>query len=266
MRKSKYTDVLTKELLEQKYKDLKTIEAISENMEISIDTISKYLKLFNINYSKHYQRQFNVNDDFFKNDTPENQYVAGFIAADGCILNKSITKIGLQLRDKCHLEMINNLMDSTFPIKIYKYSKLPKNGNTHYCQLSISSQEIVNDLLKWNIGPRKSLKYEMPNWLLTSPNINHFIRGYFDGDGCISRTKSKSRKVWQKTASIIATKNFCNQINDLGILNKVKLIKHYNMFVIPWSGNNNIRKLGEFLYKDCNNIFLKRKFDRFELT
>lgn len=57
--------------------------------------------------------------------------------------------------------------------------------------LQVKSPKMVSDLEKWRCVPRKSLKIDsFPH--IDASLYSHFIRGYFDGDGCLSYVKTEN--------------------------------------------------------------------------
>lgn len=140
--------------------------------------------------------KYQVNHSLFQEETERSFYLAGFIAADGCIrisktnnsrnyINHRLV-ISLSKNDKEHLIMIRSLLESTHPIHDYEIKNSKRNPNWNdvwESKLMITSEQIVNDLKKFNVVPRKSLIYTFPKWLENHPLKHHFMRGYFDGDG-----------------------------------------------------------------------------------
>ncbi len=147
------------------------------------------------NQKKLYSK-YSVNHNLFKEESERSFYLAGFIAADGCIriakTNKARNYINYRLQislsknDKDHLEKIKSLLEATNPIYDYEIKNSKRNtkwNDVWESKLLITSKEIVNDLKKFNVKPRKSLTYIFPKWLIKHPLCVHFMRGYFDGDG-----------------------------------------------------------------------------------
>lgn len=87
----------------------------------------------------------------FKEITPESSYWAGFIAADGCVDEKGRVRFYLQLSDHTHLQKFAEFVGSSHKINI--------DQKRNRCSLEFVCSQIVTDLLKWNIVPRKSLEY-----------------------------------------------------------------------------------------------------------
>lgn len=112
--------------------------------------------------------------------------------------------------------------------------------------------------------PKKSLVLEFPDVFVFSNKdlIRHFIRGYFDGDGCISqyvRTKVVSPHV-----ELIGTKPFINKIIEYSGINGI--IYHDkrhndNTFSLRFSKNSGIDFIN-YLYDNCN-IYLNRKYSKY---
>lgn len=263
---------LSKEILEYEYKSCGSMQKVANKLNISVDSVYKYMKIFGIEYKKHYSGHYRCNDNFFKLNSPESFYLAGFIAADGSVQYRKyskVLKITLSNKDKNHLYKIKTILNSDHPIKEYlvKKSKLVKTEN--YCaELQIANKTIVDDLSIFNIIPNKTKTYTMPDWLLNHPFINHFMRGYFEGDGSITYCGlSKNRKVKQLSFSIIGTEKFIKDYNNILAMNcqinPAKITKHYSVYKISFSGNNVVKKIYNFLYNN-NSIFLDRKKYFFE--
>jgi hypothetical protein len=190
MRKSKLQDRLTKEILEYEYNSCGSMQKISDKLQVSIDSIYKYMKLYNIQYDKHYTGIYSCDNNFFSKNTEEAFYWAGFIAADGSVQKRKyskILKITLSTNDLKHLELFKKQILCDCPIKEYivKPSKLVKTSNK-CCEIQIVSEKIFEDLARFNVVPDKTFIYQIPDWLLEHPLRHHFMRGYFDGDGCIT--------------------------------------------------------------------------------
>jgi hypothetical protein len=272
MSKNRLQNVLTKEILEYEYKTCGSMQKMADKLQISVDSVYKYMKLYGIQYAPHYQGLYDCNENIFRNETPEAFYLAGFIAADGSLQKRKyskILKITLAKKDRSHLEKIKILLQSNHPIKEYyvKPSKLIK--KTGMCaEIQIVSNNIFDDLSKFNIVPNKTFKYLMPDWLIPHPLINHFMRGYFDGDGTITYCGlGKNRTVKQMLFSVLGTKRFINEYKNIlalnANLNDAKIIKQDNVYRISYSGNNIVKRIYDFLYNETT-IHLDRKENKFK--
>ena len=121
------------------------------------------------------------------------------------------------------------------------------------------SNKLCNDLIKLGCTPRKSLTLEFPD--IATNFHRHFIRGYIDGDGCISFRKNGHRRNLQIT--IVGTEPFLNTLQflffkELGIKYK-KLQNKGRAKGLTINGNLQCKKLVDWLYID-SNICLERKY------
>jgi len=271
MRKSKLQDILTKEILEYEYKNLGSMQKISDKLGVSIDSVYKYMKLHQIQYEQHYTGIYDCNHDLFSEENEKAFYLAGFIAADGSLQKRKyskILKICLSIKDKDHLINIRNWMESNNPIKEYVVKPSKKVKRAGLCaELQIVSHQIYDDLSNFNIVPRKSLIYSLPDYLLDHKLINHFLRGVFDGDGCITNCGlGEGRNVLQKHFNILGTEKFMQQYQEVLLknsdINGVKITQKDNVWSLSYSGNNKVQSIYDFLYKDAT-IYLDRKRDKF---
>jgi hypothetical protein len=272
MRKSKLASILTKEMLKYEYEQLGSLQKMANKLQVDVKSISKYMKLYNIPYVPHNQRTYLCNDNIFSVENEKAFYLAGFIAADGSLQKRQyskILKITLSKTDFQHLEKIRDLMDSNNPIKEYIVPPSELIPTEQRCvEIQIVSKQIFDDLAKFNIVPNKTDIYKFPKWLIDHPLVNHFMRGYFDGDGCISRCGlGEGRTVIQKSISMLGTKSFIRTFRDVLAKNsKLSLAKMYihndSVWAFRYTGNGNAKKIYDFLYKDAT-VYLDRKRDKF---
>jgi hypothetical protein len=110
--------------------------------------------------------------------------------------------------------------------------------------------------------PRKSLTLKFPEFLKEHPLVNHFIRGFFDGDGCIIYRKGKTTN--RLHFSIVGTLNMIENIMNIFYkklqirprkIYSSKISPVFNLFV---DHKNDILKVQKFLYENAT-IFLERK-------
>jgi LAGLIDADG-like domain len=247
------------------------INGVMTKYNIHPITINKGLKFLGID--KIRESCYFVNENFFDDETPEAFYIAGFIAADGCLYDQkksnkpNILNITLALKDKNHLEKIKNLLQFAGPLHLGGQEKRNDNGTLTICEnisLQICSTKICNSLKRFGLGERKSLTYKMSKWLLTHPLVNYFLLGYFDGDGHIGfNNKRKNARV-----EIVGTKKFLQQLNKL--LTKNNIIDEYKrkisykngIYRIGYSGNPNIIKIYSYLLGN-KIIYMQRKYNMY---
>lgn len=118
--------------------------------------------------------------DIFGEGDSEAHWLAGLVAADGCILSDrawTLTQSGECGRST--VGRVRSIIEHTS--KVYEYQ--PKRGQLAHT-LYVSSPQMVSDLATdYGVTPRKSLTYGWPS--LRDPYVADFMAGFIDGDGCI---------------------------------------------------------------------------------
>lgn len=208
-----------------------------------------------------YRRKYVYNTDFFKSIHSEIQaYWLGFIYADGFITRKDkVFSIKLSKVDKAHLELFIKHFNSNIPVNDYtNYSGFGK-GNM-YSQIAVVDTDIVNDLKLLGVKNNKTQNCHYPSFLFKGNEFeNHFIRGFFDGDGSVyNRTQCNSLGI-----SFSGTEEFLNGIkNTLSFTgsqaNLHKESGNKQSFTLKYGGRHLVKEIYEYLYNDAT-IFLPRK-------
>jgi hypothetical protein len=140
----------------------------------------------------------NLNTTYFKQiDTSEKAYFLGLIAADGNVHiklckdrgNRYDFRLSLKEDDKYLLEKFNNVIGNSLSIKTTKeklvsVKKSKSYMSSKHCIVSIYNREFVTSLVNLGILPNKS-HLGIDTSKIPTKYISDFIRGYFDGDGCI---------------------------------------------------------------------------------
>lgn len=173
----------------QYYLDMgKTPKYISDTLNINYSTLGWYLNHLGLRF-----RPNPGNINYFKViDTYAKAYILGFIAADGALVptktRLTITlTITVKYEDREVLEFIKSEIGNTHNIiDIQRPSSFDATKMIHHARLAFSTPELVKDIMKYGITPRKSLN--MDNIIDNIPYKfrDAFIIGYFDGDGAVS--------------------------------------------------------------------------------
>jgi hypothetical protein len=268
------SSIVSPEILGEAYARLGSLKAVGRELKIDPESVSLYMEKFGLAYKK--QLIYNCDHEFFSRDTEESFYIAGFIAADGCVKDRKgkygnprpEVYIGLSKTDKDHLEKIRNTLKAETPIRdfLVKNSKRnPKWNDTWKSELTINSKQMCDDLKRFNIVPRKSLIYTFPEWMVTHPLKHHFIRGYNDGDGSFYIPKLQNgRTVEQLYFSMRGTPQFLQVIREI-VEQECNLEHRKNPIrissghgVLEYGGNHIIEKLAKYIYQNAT-IYLPRK-------
>jgi len=246
------------------------INKISEISGYSTRHISKILKEKKINIFR--RKNYVLNDNFFTNIVNEDQgYLLGLIYADGAVENNR-NAISISSKEKEYLEKINIILNYNGEI----VERTSGYGKKYYI-ISFSSEQMSKDLKKYGLGNNKAKNvFSLPD--IPEELIRHFIRGYFDGDGCIyettSATKSNNKKYYYKcyNVEIIGNKRFLESIGNIfskyEISYTFKNSKCDYMKYIRVKGGKNLRKLYDLFYNNSNTYLLRKKliFDRINIT
>jgi len=112
----------------------------------------------------------------------------------------------LQEEDK---EILKKFSDKLYDGKEFLYFIKGRKTNKNQYGLTLHNKHISTKLNQLGCVAKKSLILKFPEWLIDSELQRHFIRGYFDGDGCISSSQRKNRNCIAYYFSIVSTKDFC---------------------------------------------------------
>jgi hypothetical protein len=192
-------------------------------------------------------------------DSPEKAYWLGFLFADGYI-RKFQLSLCLSSKDKSHLIKFKNLIESDSEIKDSFIKKKYKGEDKTYFSstLNIYSINIYNDLLQYGLHRNKSLTLRPPV-NLPEHYFRDFIRGYFDGDGCVSTFKK------YKKMKILGTYEFLNWINKVLSDNGASfrdIDKQTNKIFRIQYNTKDVKLIYDYFY-DQSTIHLERKKQKF---
>jgi len=206
------------------------------------------------------RQQTPINYDYFKTWSKNMAYIFGLWCADGYISTKNNTyqfSIKLHKNDKYLLQQILDEMQSKH--KIYE-------NKDNSCLFNIGSKTIVNDII--NLGGKEAKSLDLEFSYVPKEYLADFIRGYFDGDGCISYNKTNNiyntsisgGSIRFLDALINAIKSFDTSIG--GGICKNNRNENSNTFKI-WFGKKDTIKLGNIMYSENCCLKLNRKFEKF---
>jgi hypothetical protein len=238
----KWTNEETKFLIEN-VKIMTTIE-IAKKLNKKIDGVRN--KIVGLKIKTGYRKT--VNEDFFKKWSKDMAYVLGLWFADGN-LDKNLDRFSICSIDIEILIKIKKIMESEHPIRLNK-----KGNRTHI--LAINRKEMCRDLLTLGGVPCKSLIAEFPQ--IPEKYIHHFIRGNFDGDGCISFGYKGYPKI-----SFLGTHHFLKGVlNAVGVEGEIKKARECRVHYLLFSGIKAQRVL-KYMYGQ-SNLYIERKYKRYQ--
>lgn len=244
----------------------------------NIDPICKCLtcgKEFEIQLSKHKKgggkyctikcfkesQRSKVNSDFFANPTSDMAYVLGVFMSDGYLTKKTSGNLFLclKLNDKDLLETIKALMKFEGSVC---GAGLTQSGNQSY-KIEISDSKIISDVQKWGIVERKTLTAKFPIEL-PQEYWRDFIRGIFDGDGCVHLSKDKRRKSsYLRQCVFLGTRDILSYIPNLMELED-KVVEYKKICRLAYYKLSDLQKIFDVLYYSDDAPCLQRKKLKFE--
>lgn len=160
--------------------------------------------------------------------------------------------------DKDIIKEFCNDINSTYPISINKNSISPNNR----ARLHIANYTFCQHLLRHGIIPHKTGKEKIPD-TVPSQYIKDFIRGYFDGDGCVRFYNKTTTTCMGKFHMVSCSYTILNDLFSIlpAIFSKKSLhlkSKSNHIYELETANLVNIAKIYDYLYYDgC--ICLKRK-------
>lgn len=208
-------------------------------------------------------------ESFFDRWSPEMAYVLGYFAADGCMFRNprgsyyfQFTSTNAQL-----LVLVRKLLKATNAIERYRPKSVA--WKTRY-SLQVGSRRVFEQLQSLGFTPAKSLILRWP--LVPAKVLSHFVRGYFDGDGCIaygsyvhSGTKVPTRQLFVQFVS--GSRRFLQGLHDA--LRNVDAVAGGSLslassgFHLQYSTRDAIR-LHQFIYPRYDIPCLHRKRVKFQ--
>ncbi|MFH1225685.1 MAG: LAGLIDADG family homing endonuclease [bacterium] len=189
-------------------------------------------------------------------------YILGFICADGSLEDASYLR-GKYLRiyntDYYIINEIKHRLGSEHKI----VPSSPKGKRKVLYMLRIGSHEIFQDLSRLNIHPNKSLNMEIP--IIPEKYFNSFLRGYFDGDGCIYIEKQKNNL---KIIFTSGSKSFLDDLSELisnyFSINPHRVFNSHRSYQLKYCQKDSL-KIFRYIYKNTENgLYLTRKRDKYQ--
>lgn len=209
-------------------------------------------------------------------DNPEKAYWLGFLYADGYNSGRYV-QLTISYHDFNHLKKFRRFMQSTHCIRYRK--------TDHTVNITIVSKKLSNALTRLGCVRGKTYSANFP----ALHNLRHiyyrdFIRGFFDGDGCIRKIEYNdvtcSNSIVRKTYKVSFTVkmlHFAEQLKKAiehivagievkiyHLCDKVYSDKIYDQYEVYIQGEFWIRAFLDTLYRDTN-IYMDRKYKRYLL-
>lgn len=236
-----------------RYQQGESCQNIADSFNVTFHTISNILEKNNILRNNKY-KNLNLDENYFeKIDRIDKAYFLGFMLTDGNVSSKeNIIRLSLSSKDEEILNIFKEKTGNENKICIRE----DKNHSERIFQLR--NKKWKDDLSKYGVVPQKTAISEMP--IIQKNMMPHLIRGMIDGDGWISAAAHQigfcgnEKTVTQLKDYLVKTLNIYN----------VKVIHpSENLWQVSWASINDIVKIGNYIYRDKNDCYLKRKYNNF---
>lgn len=244
------------------------LKVIAEKYGITVPCLKYQMKKRNFKHIPYRYRVNNLNENYFETiDSEEKAYFLGFLLADGCVAKSSPTlskpdtlSVILNVKDIEILEFMKNQLEADN--KIIFNTTTNNFGTSNTCRFVVRSTKLCSDLIKAGITPRKTGKERIPE--MSSELMPHYIRGFFDGDGCITKSRSYATVGFTSCYECLEQLNiiFHDTLN-LEMKNIHKESGSKQAFRLYYGKISDVCSLYDYFY-DNATIYLKRKKDKFE--
>lgn len=252
MKRSHYTQK-ERDFVFNNFKKL-SINDICKNIDKSRRSLFSFLRMNKINIKDNWNL-YDVQPSIFLNiKSPEVAYVLGFLWADGHLGNSNKILIDNKRSD------VENIQNVFYKTGEWKVSFLNRENKSPSAQLYTINEILYNFLLENDYGA-KSKKSPCKILNKIPDNIKkYFFRGWFDGDGSISKSKYYNISIaGSYSQDWSALENLSLKIFSKGRINKTKTKKGHKSSSFLLSGISAKRFL-DYIYKDYDEIGLDRKY------
>ncbi len=253
MTKTRWTEDEVR-FLKNNYQTMTKME-LSESLNKSFHSVGKKLgRMYSAGLEKKHPLSANrhrINREKLLSESHDAYYLMGFIAADGNVYENRVT-IRIKDKDRQILEDISSWLEFSGPIQEESRVGFVPINTTMIC---FSVKEYRERLSIFGITSNKSRSIRLKN-TIPEEYVGSFVRGIFDGDGTVCRTRdnsfvinicSKSKGFMEDLQSLIGIGSVFTNKNDIHFLN----IRSYEK-----------RQFYELLYDKPHSLRLERKHIR----
>lgn len=240
----------------------KNLKEAGEPYNLNGHQVRNLLKEYGVKQRKktNDNRKYKVNDDYFDIQSSNMAYILGFWAADGNIHSEE-NRLDLELSSEDYeiLEKIKEEIGSERPIKVYQCSSgYVKN------KLYFWSQKIKKVFSEYGIVPNKTYSSDFkPPYKLNKQFWIDYIRGFFDGDGCVKKNTSLTFELNSINKTFLeAIQNYLYEEHDIKTNISTAGMKGRNIELYRlYCYGDSARAIFNILYTP-NSLFLERKYKR----
>lgn len=202
-------------------------------------------------------RKQSVNLNFFEKPSRELFYVLGLWASDGYVTDDCYIELGMA--DKDVVEHVARLIGYVRPVKERSKGRHKKQYRIHF-----RSRAVADIFSKYGITPRKSKTLKFPE--IPQQYVKDFVRGVFDGDGCVQIGKRSDGFDYQSVSIVSASRDFIQSLKEKVELHTgvkpTKVTENNGLFSYRLSSKSEVIKFAEWMYQ--GDVFgMSRKKTKF---
>lgn len=226
----------------------------------------------------------NIKENIFDTiNCSESAYIFGLYMADGCITKNNYFLLALNEND---IEVITTVKNFISPSTKLTYKKSHINTKTNIMTnpmylISFKSNHIAHTLNSYGCGHNKTYIEKSITNIVPNKFMWDFIRGYFDGDGCVSTSEVTHRRTLKSKSTIkykgtnvvfnIVSKTklildeLCEFLNRQGLHFSVyPADKENSKFLLATHSKKDLCIVYNNLYSKNSKFFMKRKQIKFK--
>lgn len=195
------------------------------------------------------------NEFFFNTFSKESCYCAALISSDGCMHEKE-NRVTFDSTDR---ELVDILKGS---VGFRGRVSVEETVNKDRFRIYLGSRRIYDSLRdRFYVSPRKSCGEFWPYSIPSSELMWHFIRGFMDGDGCVSFSGRNLRTIFYGGRALL--KSLKRFFLKQGIRPTVVSQQTEKVFWLAVSNKKSLRTLFDKMYYNSEGLRLTRKYERF---
>ncbi len=191
-------------------------------------------------------------------------YWFGFMSADASMTTGSrwVLEILQSEKDRKHVE---KLRDYIAPDKEVKQKIVKLNGKEYKnARFTVHSKELCQHLLEKGFREKKRDGVIIPKEIIYGGTLNHFLRGYFDGDGSIASNFEGSKYAY---IEFFGDEKLIDHIQEiLAVVVGTSVLPktvHGKARGARYGGWHNVNNICEYLYRNAT-IYLPRKYEEYQ--
>ena len=194
-------------------------------------------------------------------------YIIGLIVTDGNI-SKNNKKLTISLTDKDVIYALSQYVINAKRRKIYSQQPKLKNASKAYTLIN-ANPNTMQKLNEIGIMSQKTYTLKMPK--IDERYVYDFLRGVFDGDGCVYISNKRYGGYYSiaiASGSTDFSNDLMNLLTQLGysprlVLDSRRKNSEHKTYCIKLNKQQEVARFMENIYKYADSIMIKRKYDKY---